>query len=282
MYDLRRGRTSAVVEDLDWATDGRWIALATQKRTVHIFATNPYGGQPDVQSHVKGRVYNPSTLVSLPTRLNPYAMNLHSQSLSTSLPPLVRLRVGRPPTSRPSAPLAFIFIHSNTHSLPKRLLPPPGVISPPSSTPSSTHSSPSREPLSPPHYRRRADFQDILLFDPADGSLSLRRCLVGLRSIEQSIAVPSSVPGIGGTSISLPSRPTLGCVSTTLPAPAMAFRAKSSGAAPGQDKPTTIVGHESEVATWNLRRGRGWPLVKVSVRPGEHGLEMASLTLAPK
>jgi hypothetical protein len=64
MYDLRRGRTSAVVEDLDWATDGRWIALATQKRTVHIFATNPYGGQPDVQSHIKGRVYNSSTLVS--------------------------------------------------------------------------------------------------------------------------------------------------------------------------------------------------------------------------
>jgi len=63
MYDLRRGRTSAVVEDLDWAADGRWIAVATQKRTVHIFATNPYGGQPDGQSHIKGRVCNSSTLV---------------------------------------------------------------------------------------------------------------------------------------------------------------------------------------------------------------------------
>ena len=204
-------------------------------------------------------------------------MNLYSQSLSTSLAPLIRLRVGRPPRSRPSAPLAFIFIHSNAHSLPKRLLPPLSVISPPSSTPSSTHSSPSREPLSPPHRRRPADFQDILLFDPADGSLSLRRCLVGLRSIEQSLAVPSSVPGIGGTSISLPSRPSLGRVSTTLPTPA-----RSSGAALGQDKPTAIVGHESEVATWNLRRGRGWPAVKVSVRPGEHVLEMTSSTLTPK
>jgi len=69
MYDLRRGRTSAVVEGLDWANDGRWIALATQKRTVHIFATNPYGGPPDVQSHVKGKVCNASTLVSPPSIL---------------------------------------------------------------------------------------------------------------------------------------------------------------------------------------------------------------------
>ena len=67
MYDLRRGRTSAVVEGLDWATDGRWIALGTQKRTVHIFATNPYGGEPDVQSHVMGKVYNSSTLASPPS-----------------------------------------------------------------------------------------------------------------------------------------------------------------------------------------------------------------------
>jgi hypothetical protein len=67
MYNLRRGRTSAVVENLDWAADGRWIAVATQKRTVHIFATNPYGGQPDGQSHVKGRVYNSPKLVSSPS-----------------------------------------------------------------------------------------------------------------------------------------------------------------------------------------------------------------------
>lgn len=64
MYDLRRGRTSAVVEGLDWTSDGRWIALGTQKRTVHIFATNPYGGEPDVQSHVMGKVCNSSTLAS--------------------------------------------------------------------------------------------------------------------------------------------------------------------------------------------------------------------------
>ena len=64
MYDLRRGRTSAVVEYLDWASDDRWIAVATKKRTVHVFAANPYGGLPDGQSHIKGRVCNSPNLVS--------------------------------------------------------------------------------------------------------------------------------------------------------------------------------------------------------------------------
>jgi hypothetical protein len=64
MYDLRRGRTSAFIEDLDWASDGRWIAAAMRKRTVHVFAANPYGGLLDGQSHVKGRVCNMPNLVS--------------------------------------------------------------------------------------------------------------------------------------------------------------------------------------------------------------------------
>lgn len=55
-YRLRRGRTSGVVEGTDWTKDGRWLALGTKKRTIHVFAVNPYGGQPDVQSHVLGKV----------------------------------------------------------------------------------------------------------------------------------------------------------------------------------------------------------------------------------
>lgn len=80
-----------------------------------------------------------------------------------------------------------------------------------------------------------------MIFDPADGSLSLRRCTVGLRSVEQTLSVPSSVPAIGGTSISLPSRTSLGLVSATSPAPAISSRARSS-AAPGIEKSMAIVG----------------------------------------
>ncbi len=119
------------------------------------------------------------------------------------------------------------------------------------------------------------------MFDPADGSLSLRRCTVSLRPVEQTFSVPSSVPAIGGTSISLPSRPSLSRVNATSPAPAISSRSRSSGPA-GIDKSMAIVGHVSEVATWNLRRGRGWPVVKGFVRHERHVLEAPYPISAPK
>ncbi len=70
IYDLRRGRTSAVVERLDWATDGRWLAVSSHKRTIHLFALNPYGGPTDERSHLDGKVVNISEPVSyFPTSL---------------------------------------------------------------------------------------------------------------------------------------------------------------------------------------------------------------------
>lgn len=64
IYDLRRGHTSAVVEGLSVAQDGRWVAVGTRKRTVHVFAVNPYGGKPDERSHLDGHVRNPPQIVS--------------------------------------------------------------------------------------------------------------------------------------------------------------------------------------------------------------------------
>ncbi len=64
IYDLKRGRTSGLVESLDWASDGRWIGVGTRKRTIHLFATNPYGGPSDDDSHLEGRVVNIKELVS--------------------------------------------------------------------------------------------------------------------------------------------------------------------------------------------------------------------------
>jgi len=42
-----------------------------------------------------------------------------------------------------------------------------------------------------------------------------------------------------------------------------------------------MVGHESEVATWNLRRGRDWPIVKAPVRVEGHVSETLSSASAP-
>jgi hypothetical protein len=63
MYTLRRGRTSAVVEGADWSKDGRWLAIGTRKRTVHVFPVNPYGGKADIASHLEGRVRNVDAIV---------------------------------------------------------------------------------------------------------------------------------------------------------------------------------------------------------------------------
>ena len=64
MYTLRRGRmTSAVVDGADWSKDGRWLAIGTRKRTVHVFPVNPYGGKADIASHLEGRVRNVDVLV---------------------------------------------------------------------------------------------------------------------------------------------------------------------------------------------------------------------------
>lgn len=64
VYDLKRGRTAGIVESLDWAVDERWIAVGTRKRTIHVFAINPYGGPPDDHSHLEGKVVNVAELVS--------------------------------------------------------------------------------------------------------------------------------------------------------------------------------------------------------------------------
>ncbi len=64
VYDLRRGRTSAIVESVEWSNDSRWVAISTRKRTIHVFAVNPYGGPPDLESHLNGRVINSDNMVS--------------------------------------------------------------------------------------------------------------------------------------------------------------------------------------------------------------------------
>ena len=64
MYHLHRGRSPAVIDDVAWAQDGRWVAIGSQRPTVHVFPVNPYGGKPDLRSHTKGKVINVNELVS--------------------------------------------------------------------------------------------------------------------------------------------------------------------------------------------------------------------------
>ena len=63
-YDLQRGRTNAVIENISWNDDMRWVAIGSRKRTVHVFPINPYGGRPDDVSHLEGHVRNATEFVS--------------------------------------------------------------------------------------------------------------------------------------------------------------------------------------------------------------------------
>ena len=69
VYDLQRGRTNAVIENISWNDDMRWVAIGSRKRTVHVFPINPYGGRPDDASHLEGHVRNATEFVSLLKRL---------------------------------------------------------------------------------------------------------------------------------------------------------------------------------------------------------------------
>uniref|UniRef100_A0A914ZNP3 BCAS3 domain-containing protein n=2 Tax=Parascaris univalens TaxID=6257 RepID=A0A914ZNP3_PARUN len=57
IYTLYRGTTPAKVLDSAFSMDGRWLALATNHGTTHVFAVCPYGGAVTIRTH-GGRLVN--------------------------------------------------------------------------------------------------------------------------------------------------------------------------------------------------------------------------------
>ncbi|KAI0766225.1 hypothetical protein BD413DRAFT_494502 [Trametes elegans] len=264
VYTLRRGRTSAVVEGMAWAQDKLWFGMSTRKRTIHVFAVNPVGGKPDGSSHMAGRVLNNPELVST----------------STELSPLVRVRLRPIAGEAAPAPCAFTFVRADDTILPASLLPPASVHFSASSSPSSVQSasglskpvSPAQRPTRPTNYR------DMLVFDPADGALTLRRVFVERASADQAV-VPGSIPIAGGMNISLPGMSTLsrsmGGGGTSASPPTAAGTVTTPRAVSGltamMERSAEIVGREAVVGTWPLARGRDWPEVKQGVKPARMG-----------
>jgi hypothetical protein len=174
--------------------------------------------------------------------------------MSTDVTPIVRLRVAKNPgPDQQRVPLAFTFIKSTESTIPNNLLPP--ATSPPPSLPSADSSS--SPPISPRVLRRRpTNFQDILLFDPTDGVLSLRRCTIELRPKEQGLASAA----LGATSISLPGMGGAGRLSGSPSTSAGGYghtRSSSrsrSGLTQMMDVPMELTGRDNIVATWSLQR----------------------------
>ncbi|XP_059487922.1 breast carcinoma-amplified sequence 3 homolog isoform X2 [Neocloeon triangulifer] len=58
LYVLHRGDTTAKVQDAIFSTDSRYCAVSTLRGTTHVFAVNPYGGNPSMRTHGSSVVVN--------------------------------------------------------------------------------------------------------------------------------------------------------------------------------------------------------------------------------
>ncbi|KAF9237016.1 hypothetical protein BU15DRAFT_88909 [Melanogaster broomeanus] len=254
------GRTSAIIEGMVTSPDGRWVAIGTGKRTVHIFAINPYGGQPDLRSHTDTRIWN----VDKP------------QPLSTELTPIARLRSARAAgTDSPRSDLSVTFV-SGEVPLPIGLLPPPSQIA------SSPSTSSGRSDRASPHpSQRQQNFKDVLLFDSSAGALSLRR--ITLEQRLRDSAIPFSAPIANfATSISLPGAGAAGLLSVSPPSHTPKDSKTSSGLTQQLlEAASELVGRESIVATWQLKRRQDWMEVKnVLTETGDNVRSTVSNALA--
>ena len=112
VYDLQRGRSSAVIENISWNNDMRWVAIGSRRRTVHVFPVNPYGGRPDDISHLEGRVKNPTELVSLPKKPVSSCALTHLLATTSYRDQTLGavLRVQEPATRPPACP-SFVYVY---------------------------------------------------------------------------------------------------------------------------------------------------------------------------
>ncbi|KAJ7731421.1 hypothetical protein DFH07DRAFT_1065719 [Mycena maculata] len=227
LYELRRGRTGAVVEAVAGARDGRFVALATRRRTVHVFAVNPYGGRADARSHLGTRVRD---------GVGVGAGGVVGAEPVTEVHPLVRMRLPPPAPQNVAEPppLAIAFV------------------------------APAAPPLRAPARGGGADgVQDVLVLDPADGVLSLRRVTVALEAphaagLPVSVSLPAGRMGMGmGASMSASPPAYAGAG-----AYARGHQAAGGGGGVEMAPGAELGGREVVVATWSLRRRRGWAEIR--------------------
>ena len=105
----------------------------------------------------------------------------------------------------------------------------------------------------------------MLLFDQTDGTLSLRRFFIDLRANDHSLIVPGAIPGLGGTSISLPTRTPFNWINAPPPTTG-GQNVRTSGLTKMMERTAELSAREVDVATWNLRRECDWPELKRTLK----------------
>lgn len=97
LYRLQRGLTNAIIQDIVFSDDSRWIMISSSRGTSHLFAISPFGGTVDLQfadTSVEGNVIS---AVSNPVVrwLPKHAEMLNQDSLSAFGPPITLSVVSR-------------------------------------------------------------------------------------------------------------------------------------------------------------------------------------------
>lgn len=175
---------------------------------------------------------------------------------STPGTPIARLRGSKPCYPESQAALALTFISDSELVETPQLLP----TSPPNRR---TYSPP---PPSSPRRKLGTNYQHILLFDPEEGVLSLHRLtLEKTLSRDQIIGgVAASIQALGVTSMSFPGTSNLGRLSTSP-------SAKPVATAKTPEPLMELAAKVSQVATYNLKRGKDWDEVTKTLEPAGGG-----------
>jgi hypothetical protein len=86
IYSLWRGMTTAVVQDVAFSPDGRWIAASSARGTTHVFAIYPIGGPVSTFTHV------PPTTPNRVPHTSGFAASLAGTPQHAELPVAVRIK----------------------------------------------------------------------------------------------------------------------------------------------------------------------------------------------
>ncbi|MCL7036059.1 hypothetical protein MKW94_006816 [Papaver nudicaule] len=98
LYRLQRGFTNAVIQDISFSEDSRWIMISSSRGTNHLFAISPSGGTVQLHSD-DGNLTTGSTGFGVSTkqmaRSSTISPKLNQQSLCAAGPPVTLSVVSR-------------------------------------------------------------------------------------------------------------------------------------------------------------------------------------------
>ncbi|KAG8846851.1 hypothetical protein FRB96_001767 [Tulasnella sp. 330] len=259
LYDLYRGNTSARIESISWSHDARYVGISTARGTFHIFAINPYGGKPDAESHLGangGKVRNPVELMPLGVTVSPIE-RLKAVVVSGATGAGAGTGTAGVKEAEKLVPI-WIFVSPSVSRASALLAPTPprdgGV--PQQSAARSQARGLNRavsESFASSTAVTKRGFQDILTFSSLTGQLMLRRCTL-YPVMSTNPADPNAT--VKGRTPSISSEMSRSGVSMML------NLMGGAGANSGRDDNVGLKATDSLIASWDLRKERGWGEVK--------------------